>query len=98
MHYLLPKFLRSGRTSPSCSKRCNYMKQEVLSKRIQANLVKKYTKSGHTGYTSPPISQDRHTNSCAYNQEAFQNIITVQILHFSNFFLIETLVYIHLQA
>ena len=40
MHYLLPKLLRSGRTAPSCSKRCNYIKQRVLSKRIQPNLVK----------------------------------------------------------
>ena len=41
MHYLLPKLLESGRTAPSCSKRCSYIKQEVLSKRIQPNLVKK---------------------------------------------------------
>ena len=40
MHYLLPKLPRSGRTAPSCSKRCNYIKQGVLSKRIQPNLVK----------------------------------------------------------
>ena len=45
MDYLLPKLLKSNRTSPSYFKRCNYIKHEV-SKRIQPNLAKKYTKSG----------------------------------------------------
>ena len=39
MDYLLPKLLKSNRTSPSYFKRCNYIKHEV-SKRIQPNLAK----------------------------------------------------------
>ena len=48
MHYLFLKLFRSDRTTPSCSKRCNYIKLGVLSKRIKPNLVKKCSKSGHT--------------------------------------------------
>ena len=44
----LPQLLKSGRTAPSCSKCCNYLKQVGLSKRIQPDLVKKFTRSGHT--------------------------------------------------
>ena len=47
MDYLLPKLLKSNRTSPSYFKRCNYIKHDhEVSKRIQPNLAKKYTKSG----------------------------------------------------
>ena len=48
MQILLPKLLKSGWTSPSCSKCCSCLKQVGLSKGIQPNLVKKCTKSGHT--------------------------------------------------
>ena len=40
MYYLLPQMLRYGWSALFCSKRCNYIKQGVLSKRIQPNLVK----------------------------------------------------------
>ena len=40
---------RFGRTAPFFSKRCNYSKQEGLSKRIRPDLLIKCIKSAHTG-------------------------------------------------
>ena len=47
MNILLPQLLKSGPTALSCSKHCNHLKQGV-SKRIQPDLVIKFTRSGHS--------------------------------------------------
>ena len=55
MQIFLPKLLRFGGTFPPGSKSWKSLKKGGMSKPIQLDLVKKYTRSGHTDYYNKDV-------------------------------------------